>query len=86
MNNPATAERFLTPRPAAARLKLPEAFVRREVRAGRVPGFTSGASNRPRFYIDVEQYKTMLERRISNAVTDEAGAVTSPAATVCAAQ
>ena len=86
MNNPATAERFLTPRPAAARLKLPEAFVRREVRAGRVPGFTSGASNRPRFYVDTLKYAAMLEQRISNAVTDEAGAVTSQAATVCAAQ
>ena len=78
MNNPVTAERFLTPRPAAARLKLPEAFVRREVRAGRVPGFTSGASSRPRFYVDVEKCRAMLEARIS--------AATNQAANVCAAQ
>ena len=86
MNSQNTGSRFQTSRPAAVVLNVPEAFLRREVRAGRVPGFTSGASNRPRFYIDGEQYKAMLERRISNAVTDEAGAVTSQTATVCAAQ
>ena len=78
MNSQNTGSRFQTARPAAVTLKVPEAFLRREIRAGNIPGFTSGASSRPRFYVDVEKCRVMLEARIS--------AATNQAANVCAAQ
>lgn len=75
MNSRNVENRFQTARPAAVTLKVPEAFLRREIRAGRVPGFTSGASNRPRFYVDVEKCRVMLEQRINAAVTSQAATV-----------
>ena len=49
---------FLTIRQAARALSIPEGFVRREQKAGRVPGFKSGN----RVYVDVAAFRDVLSR------------------------
>lgn len=54
------SNRFMTIRQAAKALEIPENFIRREVKAGRVPGFPSGESGKPRFYIDIQKWKEQM--------------------------
>ena len=51
-------KQYLTIRQAARELKIPECFIRREEKAGRVPGFRSGS----RVYVDVEKFRDVLSR------------------------
>lgn len=64
-------KRFQTTRQAAATLGVPESYLRREVRNKRVPGFYSGASATPRFYIDTQKFAELLEQRVSAATREE---------------
>ena len=54
------SNRFMTIRQAAKALEIPENFIRREVRAGHVPSFPSGESDKPRFYIDIQKWKEQM--------------------------
>ena len=49
---------FLTIRQAARELEIPEGFIRKEEKAGRVPGFKSGT----RVYVDVTAFRDVLSR------------------------
>lgn len=49
---------FMTIRQAARELSIPECFIRKEEKAGRVPGFKSGA----RVYVDVPAFREALSR------------------------
>ena len=49
---------FLTIRQAALALNIPEGFIRKEEKAGRVPGFKSGK----RVYVDVTAFREVLSR------------------------
>ena len=49
---------FLTIRQTARALNIPEGFIRKEEKAGRVPGFKSGK----RVYVDVSAFREVLSR------------------------
>ena len=49
---------YLTIRQTARELKIPEKFIRNEVKRGAAPGFMSGS----RCYIDVTAFRDVLRR------------------------
>lgn len=49
---------YLTIRQTARELDIPEGFIRKEEKAGRVPGFKSGN----RVYVDVTAFREVLSR------------------------
>ena len=51
-------KQFLTIRETARELSIPEGFIRKEEKAGRVPGFKSGT----RVYVDVTAFRDVLSR------------------------
>lgn len=51
-------KQFMTIRQTARELDIPEGFIRREEKAGRVPGFKSGT----RVYVDVTAFREVLSR------------------------
>lgn len=54
---------YSTTKPFALAYGIPEHFIRREIRAGRVPGFYSGS----RFYINVPAFLQELEQSRSDS-------------------
>lgn len=51
-------KRYFTIRQAARELAIPENYIRKEEKAGRVPGFKSGN----RVYVDVGAFRDILSR------------------------
>ena len=59
-------KQFMTIRQTARELGIPVGFIRKEEKAGRVPGFKSGE----RVYVDVPAFREALSR--ANVRTDAA--------------